>query len=321
MTSRRTNPRVSIGLPVYNGSRYLRAAIDSILGQSLSEFELVISDNASTDDTEHICRDYARKDSRVHYHRCAENVGAAKNFRRVFDLSTAPYFKWAAHDDLCAPTFLERCVAVLDSYPTVILCYTKSAFIDYLGQVIAEHDDGCYLTDPLASERVRKYFLDADPRCLPQFGVARRSVLEKTSLMAPYISADKILLLQLALQGAFFEVPDCLFFCRDHDEKGSRQFHDFSGVAGWYDPARGGRVQFPRWRLAYEFIKSIANARLNTSESMRCYIAVLKWCKWNHIQFVRDIVLAAQQISLLTVGWPRPTSHNGPGNPWAAWRI
>src|SRR5690242_8395655 len=132
--------RVSVGMPVYNGATYIRQAIDAILNQTFSEFELVICDNASTDETPQICAEYAGADYRVRYVRNPTNLGGSPNFVRVFEMSEAPYFKWAAHDDLCTPTFLEQSVGVLDARPEVVLCYPRSAFIDAAGRVIAEHD-------------------------------------------------------------------------------------------------------------------------------------------------------------------------------------
>ena len=99
-------PRVSIGMPVYNGEKYLEEAIQSILAQTYSDFELVISDNASTDKTQEICLEYAARDSRVRYHRNEKNLGAAPNYNRTFELSTGQYFKWADYDDLLAEEFL-----------------------------------------------------------------------------------------------------------------------------------------------------------------------------------------------------------------------
>lgn len=107
-------PRVSIGLPVYNGQQYLRQALDSLLAQTFHTFEVIISDNASNDATPEICRDYAACDPRIRYVRHDVNRGAAWNFNYVFGLARGVYFKWHAHDDMLEPTFLEQCVTILD---------------------------------------------------------------------------------------------------------------------------------------------------------------------------------------------------------------
>lgn len=114
-------PQVSIGLPVYNGEKYVGKAIESVLSQTFKDFELIICDNASTDQTEKICREDATKDSRVRYYRNEKNLGAAKNFNRVFELSSSEYFKWLAADDLIEVDFLQRCVELLDSDASLLL--------------------------------------------------------------------------------------------------------------------------------------------------------------------------------------------------------
>ena len=122
-------PRVSIGIPVYNGGRFIKEAIDSILAQTFEDFELILSDNASTDETEEICKEYATLDRRIRYYRNEENLGAAKNYNRVFELSNGEYFKWASHDDLCAPEYLERCIAALCPPPPGVSQTDKHPFL------------------------------------------------------------------------------------------------------------------------------------------------------------------------------------------------
>src|SRR5215469_6919606 len=109
-----SNPKVSIGMPVYNGANYLRSSVPSLLAQDYEDFELLISDNASTDETESICRELAESDGRIRYFRNERNVGAAQNYNKVFRLASGTFFKWAAHDDECHPTMLRRCVEVLE---------------------------------------------------------------------------------------------------------------------------------------------------------------------------------------------------------------
>ena len=113
--------KLSIGMPIYNGDEFLKEAIESLLNQTFEDFEIIISDNASTDQTQQICRYYADLDPRIRYYRCKENLGAAWNYNRVFELSYGEYFKWAAHDDYCAPSFFERCVEALDRDRNIIL--------------------------------------------------------------------------------------------------------------------------------------------------------------------------------------------------------
>lgn len=108
-------PLVSIGMPVYNGERYIRQALDSLLAQDYANFELIISDNVSTDGTQGICLEYAARDERIRYYRNETNLGALRNFNRVFELSSGKYFMWAAHDDVWNPAYVQEVLALLGS--------------------------------------------------------------------------------------------------------------------------------------------------------------------------------------------------------------
>ena len=130
-----TAPRLTIGLPVYNGEMYLAESIDALLGQTYKDFELIISDNASTDGTAGICQRYAEQDSRVRYIRQPTNIGLAPNHNAVVEQARGELFKWAASDDLYARELVERCVDALDQRPDVVLAHSWSARIDGSGTV------------------------------------------------------------------------------------------------------------------------------------------------------------------------------------------
>jgi glycosyltransferase involved in cell wall biosynthesis len=106
--------KVTVGMPVWNGERFVRQAIESILGQTFHDLELLISDNASEDRTEQICRQYAAMDTRVKYFRQSKNIGAGANFRWLVLQSSAPFFMWAASDDYFDPHWLEVLLARMD---------------------------------------------------------------------------------------------------------------------------------------------------------------------------------------------------------------
>lgn len=105
--------KVSIGMPVYNGEKYIREALDSLLAQTFTDFELIISDNASSDRTESICREYAERDARIIYFRQEKNIGAADNFQFVLDHAQSDLFMWAAHDDEWAENYLKDATDLL----------------------------------------------------------------------------------------------------------------------------------------------------------------------------------------------------------------
>jgi glycosyltransferase involved in cell wall biosynthesis len=266
-------PCVSIGLPVFNGENYLTEALDSIVVQTYSDFELIISDNASTDRTEEICRAYAAKDERIRYLRNETNLGAAKNFNRVFELTSGEYFKWAAHDDLCAPEYLERCVEILDREPDIVLCYPKTSIVNEHGELVENYFDGFNLRSLKPHERFRDFF-HAPGLCNPIFGLIRASVLKRTPLIGSYAASDRVLLGELALLGQLHEVPEYLFFRRGHPQRSMAANVTDSQIAVWFDPAIRRRVLLPRWRRFFEYLKAIKRAPLSWSERARCYMQI-----------------------------------------------
>ena len=148
-------PRLSIGLPVYNGEEYLAQSIEALLGQSYEDFELIISDNASTDSTADICRRYGRQDSRIRYIRQARNIGLSPNHNFVLQQSRGEFFKWAAADDLYGRDLLKRCVDALDEHPGVVLAHAWEVAIDGAGNVTQAMDYPLATDSPRAPDRFR----------------------------------------------------------------------------------------------------------------------------------------------------------------------
>lgn len=223
-------PRVTLALPVYNGASYLAEAIESVLGQTYADFELILADNASTDATESICRRYAAADSRIRYCRAEANRGLAWNFNRVVELARGEYFKWGAFDDLCAPNFLARAVETLDAHPDAAWCHSWTTFIDPSGEPadgptgpVFRYTDqpgpgvfsGPGRDAPTAAERFRAVVLGPG-ECYDMFALMRLSALRQTALQRTYFGGDKVLIAELALQGRFVEIPEPLFICRNH---------------------------------------------------------------------------------------------------------
>jgi glycosyltransferase involved in cell wall biosynthesis len=132
-------PLVSIGMPVYNGGKYLRQALDSLLAQDYYNFELNISDNASTDDTAAICEGYCARDQRLHYYRNPTNLGMLANWERVFELASSDLFMWAACDDCWSPNYLRTLVDCLLANPQATLAAGRICFTDVNGNLYAGH--------------------------------------------------------------------------------------------------------------------------------------------------------------------------------------
>jgi len=287
-------PLISMGLPVFNGERFLREALDSVLAQTYSNFELIISDNASTDRTQEICQAYAARDRRVRYHRSPENFGLAWNFNRVFELSTAPYFKWVAHDDVCAPEYVERCVGVLDRMSSVVLCYARAVLIDEHGAHLEDCIDGCHLSSPRPSERFRDLFSNLR-LSNPVFGVIRASAL-RPAPFGSYVASDVVLLGELALRGGFYEVPERLFFRRDHPQKANRAYPSIDELATLYDPRNLGKLHLVHWRLFFEHLASIGRVPMSLLEKLCCYLCMAKLFRWRWRELRIELWTLARHI-------------------------
>jgi glycosyltransferase involved in cell wall biosynthesis len=257
-------PTLSIALPVYNGERYLRQALDSILEQTFTDFELLIADNASTDATAEIAAEYRARDPRIRYHRNSQNVGAARNFNLAFELTSGRYFKWAADDDLAHPEFLERCVAALERDPGAVLAYPKARVIDEHGNEILDYDP-TFATHSESSATRLEAMLEYH-KCFQVFGVIRRDALHKTDLIGAYAHGDGVLLARLGLLGRFAEIPDYLFYPRRHPDQSISMVGDYWSYVEWFRPELAGKRTFPHCRMFGEYLRSVVTAPIPLKE-------------------------------------------------------
>jgi glycosyltransferase involved in cell wall biosynthesis len=298
-------PRLSIGLPVRNGENFLEEALESILAQTFENFELIISDNASTDSTEAICNAYAALDDRIQYYRNEEDIGGAPNFNRVFELSSAEYFKWAAHDDVCHQDFLLKCIEVLDRDKSFVLCYSLASEIDEKGHFVRTLEPRTQ-ADSLSPSIRFKEALRVGPN-YPLFGVLRADVLRRTPLIATYAVSDLVLTAELSLYGRFHEIQEVLFFNREHKQRSSRahdvRVYDIRALhrfAVWFDPENARKIIFPMWRLIAEYLSAINRPPLPWSERIRCVKALAK-VAWPESMYIIkgllfDLIEAASRI-------------------------
>ncbi|MER7162668.1 glycosyltransferase family 2 protein, partial [Streptomyces lydicus] len=251
------HPRLSIGLPVYNGEEYLAESLDALLGQTYEDFELVISDNASTDGTGDICRKYAAQDARIRYLRLPRNVGATPNHNYVFTQCRGELFKWASHDDLYARDLLRRCVEALDGRPDVILAHADQAVIDSDGQVKVPYAYTLATDSPHPPERFRSMLFE--PGGDDFYGVIRADALRRVKPMDSYHHADRTFVAEIALNGRFHQVPELLYFRRDHPTRAERANPGKRSRCVNLDPRRAGLLH-PTPRLLAEYVWGFASA-------------------------------------------------------------
>ena len=286
--------QITIGLPVYNGEAHLRACLDSLLAQTCEDFVVIVSDNASTDGTAEIAREYASADARVRYHGSPANIGVIGNFNRCLSLAESPYFKWAAVDDLCAPPLLERCLGALAEDEELVLCHSRTGVIDAGGSVLyAYPHDGLRTDSPRPSVRfnelIRNYHWGVQ-----QYGLIRTDALRAVGGFRMHPHADRVLLAQLALIGSFRELPETLFFYRRH-EQASMLASRPHRYAWFVDPGSRGRPVFPSWRLLAELVRAVQRADLPAAEKARCYAHLARWPTrgLNSLRMVRDLLVGA----------------------------
>jgi glycosyltransferase involved in cell wall biosynthesis len=276
MRSIGSNPCVSIALPVYNGERYLPEALDSILAQSFADFELIICDNASTDRTGQISRDYGQRDGRVRYCRNDRNVGVAANFNLGFAHARGRYIKWAAYDDLMTPDYLGKCVALLEADPSLAVCHSYSDRIDAAGRQIGSYELGIPLDATRPSDRF--YAMIWRENFPPIWGVMRSSLVRRTALYGPFVGSDRNFLAELLLHGGLAYVRERLFSIRIHPGAylmQGRRSHAFR--QGWY----GSGMRYPSFMqlpvTAGAFAGALLRSRLPVEERLACW---WHWSRW-----------------------------------------
>lgn len=207
--------RLTIGLPVYNGSALLARSLDHLLAQTFEDFVLIINDNASTDGTAAICEEYLRRDSRIRYFRNPDNVCWNENFRITLDRAKSPYFMWATHDDIWRPGFAEENIALLDANPNACCCVSKIVYF---------RDDGYRFTAPdtcpltgAPEERIRT-FLRVMHNCGRLYGVYRTDALRASFPAGLHLYGTDWLVVALTLlQGDHLEVSEALLEREAHN--------------------------------------------------------------------------------------------------------
>lgn len=312
----KTIPRVSVGMPVYNGAKYMRETIDAILAQTFGDFELIISDNGSTDATPQICAEYAARDSRVRIFRFERNMGPAANYNKTIELARGEFFKFQAHDDLIAPTFLEKCVAMLDAHPQIVNAYPRTKRIDADGKVFGEFHTELDLSHPRAAVRLARYVFTSHKKhhAAELWGVVRMATYNAfRPVQGSYPSADRLIATRMIMQGPLKRVEEYLFFDREHDGRSEQQLDKRSIRQGsmlaryvgcgptpayqWWDPSKSGRIVYPEWKWLYEYFRSIFILPLSLTDRVMCF-GVLSALTIKFIpRLVRDVVIAGELLA------------------------
>jgi len=287
-------PLVSIGLPVRNGEEVIGPVIASVLGQDHGWVELVITDNASTDGTEALCRSVAATDARVVYHRQEHNVGIVSNFVSALSLARGTYFRWIGDDDWLDPTYVTRCLERFDADPRLILVTTQMAYITGSGdeETAAYHGTALGSDDPAErfAELLRllnESHLLLDPlyglmRREPVLGIPRRSMLRE----------DEVFAARLALAGPWGHIPEVLAR-RHRDHQRATRIARRLDVPGWHAYAE-------RMLQCRELMRCVQAANLTPGQRRRAVAAIGRMYVRNRAQVAarrtRRLAVAARLV-------------------------
>jgi glycosyltransferase involved in cell wall biosynthesis len=281
-------PIVSVGLPVYNGRRYIEAAIESIIAQTFGDWELIIADDASTDQTPEICRRYASHDSRIRFHSNDTRLGLSANHNRVFELASAAYFHWMGADDMHHRCFLEYCVAALEANPGYALAHTQVRAIDSSGSEIAVRDNALAGTRSSWPADRLAAVLNGDPCCNVMYGVFRRRLLWRSSLMRPFHNSDRVLMAEIALLGPFLHIQEPLYYNRSHSERYSERMERWNPKH--HGNTSSGKLHFQHWRSWVEYIRAVRRFVADSKERWACFGQIaccafrarhMRWLVWD----------------------------------------
>jgi glycosyltransferase involved in cell wall biosynthesis len=282
-------PLVSIGLPVYNGEHFIAHAIESLLAQDYNPIELIISDNASTDRTPEICREYAANDPRVQYHRNNTNLGVVKNFNRVFELSSGDFFMWAGDHDQRAPTYVSRCMEIMIDDPSVVLSCSQTVRVAPDGShsaIIPPRLD----TRGLAPVTRFQLVIWSLSYCYQTYGLIRSDALRRTQLFRDTIGPDAVLLTELALLGAFAYIPELLFFMRQMPDTG-----DWVRYAAKLNKRlTPWSASYLYWQMVYNYLLAVHKHVHPLGRKIGLMLAVLLCIPIRYRLVLRDMIRSAR---------------------------
>jgi glycosyltransferase involved in cell wall biosynthesis len=280
-------PSISIGLPVYNGARFLPQALESLLGQSFSDIELIVSDNASSDSTQNICTEYAARDARIRYVRQNVNIGAMRNWNFVAKQARGKYFKWSSASDYCAPDMLARCFAAMEAESDIVLCYGQTCLVDQETGELTEYSGNIELMEDRPHERFSK--LCGSLKLNNAYGgLIRTDVLHRTKLNRLYSGGDIILMAELALMGRFRLLPPTLLYRRMGRETSSNEL-SASDLAVFLDPQKTHNLDLLHFSTHLGYLGAVLRAPINPLEKLKTLALVCRHAAWDRENLMAEL--------------------------------
>ena len=281
-------PLVSIGVPAYNAERFIGRALDSLLAQTLSDFEVIISDNASTDETRALCEDYARRDRRIRYVRQTSNIGAPRNWNFVVHEARGEFFKWSSASDYCSPLMLELCVKSMQADLGVVLCYGKTQYVDEEERPIRVYDREVGFEEERPSERFAHICAKMTINNL-QCGLFRLDALRRTRLDRLYPSGDLALMAELTLYGRFRMLPEILLFRCESRDTSTAMIAPLERQRV-YEPHATRAIKLILVRRYLDNLASIRRAPISIAEKANAYRRILRLMRWDRGRIGREFL-------------------------------
>lgn len=280
------SPFISIGIPAYNSERNIGFTIEGFLAQSFGDFELIISDNASTDMTRDVVESFVKLDPRVRYERQPVNIGANPNFTYVVHRARGELFKWSASSDWCAPTFLERCKDELLAHDDTVLVVPRTRlFQDSLSQA-QDYERDVEAIDDAPSARLEHLMTNL---CLNNVmnGLIRMSALKQTRLMERYHGGDVVIMGHLVLLGKFRLLNERLFY-RRMEATTATALQDQSAVRRHHYPNLGANSLFQYSKCQLGWLRTALAPPMSLRERLRCLWYVVRRGYWERVGFLED---------------------------------
>jgi glycosyltransferase involved in cell wall biosynthesis len=262
-------PLISVGMPVFNEERYLKESIESILSQTYDHFELIISDNASTDRTENICLEFAQKDCRIKYIRNEINIGAQENFFKVFKEANGSFFMFAGGHDLWSSDFMSICMKTLQEYPEAVLSFASTVWIDKSNQQIKKNSP---FYDTRGCKPVERFMYVLWGAMNPIYGLVRMDAMKKARLNTQVIGGDLIILSELSFMGQFVYNPEAIWFRRmQHGEETIQQKAERYKIS-LFSKTTGILTVLLYIRIPFELWWSIAKAKIRLKDKIYMFM-------------------------------------------------
>lgn len=287
---------MTIGIPVYQGANYLDETIEAVRAQDYDDLEIVVSDNASTDETAEIISRHASADSRIVHLTQVKNVGAAENYNVVFREATGDLFGWNAHDDFHTKGFLTEAVAIMEAQPEVSVAVAPLFKIDEVGEIVGSID----LPADLQSDSPARRFRAAARThpVLTVFGIFRTSQLSSTSLHGHYTGSDRNLVAEMMLHGKVGVAADSRLYLREHAERSVRAPNKGPGSGSlrhareaWFAPERAGKIVFPTWRRFGGYLRAIMRAPISNQQRVECAVNLVAHLGDDGFKFAKYLLM------------------------------